>query len=210
LASRHHIVPRWLVASRARSDGSARLASAAGDRRCLGQVFDGIVEPAARTAKSAGTSGEAQTSLFRRSKRTPRARLISECLCKRVSVWSEEQTKPVHKCPSRSYLAWRGGANTRTPSQEKAEGDMPLRQDGSGGTRSARPPTSIPPERTSRHAQLEGTATRGIDESLQYRSHREPRSSARRATPDANIPDTNIEVIEGVTQVNPFVASSRP
>jgi hypothetical protein len=87
---------------------------------------------------------------------------------------------------------------------------MPLRQDGSGGTRSARPPTPIPPERTSRHAQLEGTATRGIDEFLQYRSDREPRSSARRATPDANIPDTNIEVIEGVTQVNPFVASSRP
>ena len=39
---------------------------------------------------------------------------------------------------------------------------MPLRQDGSGGSRSARAPTSIPLKRTSHYTELEGTTGRGI------------------------------------------------
>jgi hypothetical protein len=35
---------------------------------------------------------------------------------------------------------------------------MPLRQDGSGGTSSARPLTSIPPQRTSHDTELEGSS----------------------------------------------------
>lgn len=50
---------------------------------------------------------------------------------------------------------------------------MPLRQDGSGGTSSARPPTSIPPERTSHYIALEGTTGR----SVYHRPARYPRSA---------------------------------
>ncbi len=39
---------------------------------------------------------------------------------------------------------------------------MPLRQDGSGGSRSTRAPTSIPPKRISHYTELEGTSGRGI------------------------------------------------
>lgn len=39
---------------------------------------------------------------------------------------------------------------------------MPLRHDGSGGTRSARPPTSTPAERTSHYTELEGASGRDI------------------------------------------------
>jgi extracellular factor (EF) 3-hydroxypalmitic acid methyl ester biosynthesis protein len=49
---------------------------------------------------------------------------------------------------------------------------MPLRQDGSGGTRSARPPTSIPPERTSHYTELDGTTGREV----YFRPERYPRS----------------------------------
>ncbi len=49
---------------------------------------------------------------------------------------------------------------------------MPLRQDGSGGTRAARPPTPIPTERAFHYTELEGANGRGI----YFRPERYPRS----------------------------------
>jgi len=49
---------------------------------------------------------------------------------------------------------------------------MPLRHDGSGGTRSARPPASTPAERTSHYTELEGASGRDI----LFRPERYPRA----------------------------------
>jgi hypothetical protein len=62
--------------------------------------------------------------------------LISECVCTRAPAPIAEATNVVHKRSPRSYLGSWGDAGSRTTSEKKAEGDMPLRQDGSGGTRS--------------------------------------------------------------------------
>jgi hypothetical protein len=56
---------------------------------------------------------------------------------------------------------------------------MPLRQDGSGGTRSARPPTSNPLERTSHDTEFEGVAGRDVHllpESYYFPPESSPRS----------------------------------
>jgi hypothetical protein len=216
LTSHHQILPRRPVAARALRHGSGiRLARFDAERRRLDKIADKldrgaaeivehVAEHAVRAAWWASTGGDERQGLFRRRAHTPRARPICECLCKRAGALRDERTNPVHKRPSRSYLALRGDAGTRTSSQEKAEGDMPLRQDGSGGTRSARPPTSIPPQRTSPDAERQSGASQSIDQDLPYRCPGGLDSPARRATPEATI-----AVIEEVTPLNPFVASSR-
>lgn len=86
-------------------------------------------------------------------------RFISECVCTGHGSWSD-RTIVVHKRLPRSYLGTWGGAGSRSSSEKKAEGNMPLRQDGSGGTRSVRPPPSIAPKRTSSYIGLEGKTGR--------------------------------------------------
>jgi hypothetical protein len=90
---------------------------------------------------------------------------------------------------------------------------MPLRQDGSGGTRSARSSTSNSPERTPSHtvsqtalAVVDGLTPHDLKTRLNESQHRDDerlRCLARRATSDAK------DVIDGVSGINPFVATPR-
>jgi hypothetical protein len=83
-----------------------------------------------------------------REQRAFAVRLIRKCVSNSVRASHDEPTIVVHKRACRRYLGRWGSASSRTSAQRKAEGVMPLRHDGSGGTRSARPPASTPAERT--------------------------------------------------------------